>query len=232
MGRTGEGRCTGPPRSSVPVSLGSPPPRRHVSQLLHLTLCLVPVYSSGSQDPDSQAHRPQVQHQPCLGRATPGVACMDSGCGGIVCGAQVHGGAGTPDPSHAQLLAWSGVGGTQAQGNPSPPAACFPTVQAQGPPPHCRQELGPVHWAALGCDLGQSEAGVGRGCGEGGRPPPSAWCPERIPLEGAVPTGASRHGPALISNTGANQTGARPKLLPSRGRERPTKRRRLRTIAP
>lgn len=157
-----------------PVSLGSPPPRRHVSQLLHLTLCLVPVYSSGSQDPDSQAHCPQVQHQPCLGRATPGVACMDSGCGGIMCGAQVHGGAGTPDPSHAQLLAWSGVGGTQAQGNPPPPSACFPTVQAQGPPPHCRQELGPVQGAALGCDQGAGRRAEQGRCGAGlwgGRPP-------------------------------------------------------------
>lgn len=72
-GRTGEGRCTGlgthcggqvegPPRGSAPVSLlghlllGSAPPRASC-----------PCTRSGSQDPDSQAHHPQVQHQPCLG---------------------------------------------------------------------------------------------------------------------------------------------------------------------
>lgn len=45
-----------------------------------------------------------------------------------------------PQPCAAPCLEWGG--GTQAQGNPPPPPACFPTVQAQGPPPHCRQELG------------------------------------------------------------------------------------------
>lgn len=169
----------GPSSRLRPVSLGSPPPRGPAP-------CLLPVYSLWKP-------RPRLTGPPPASPASalPGVACMDSGCGGHRC---TEGQAPPTQPRAAPCLEWGGGNASPREPPPPPPSTCLPTVQAQGPGPHCRQELGQVEGAGLW----------------GGQPPTA----ERLVPSQENPAGRGGADPGLQArpgfNTGANQTGMRP----------------------